>query len=1014
MLEEAAAAASATACATVGSGSSSTGDAAKATSSPARREEEAGTTFRAAVDEAQKIWAGRAAADTPFIRVTEVLPSTQQLRLDCVLQLREKSLQEHDEIGVTEEDAPACSASIWLHLSAFRAPRITLCEDEAILVSRRASRREGEGFSSSSDGEGISSAHEDESISSRREGEDISPHREAEGISSRRHEGISSSGEGIFSHRDGISSHDDGADVSSRGDGEGISFRHEGEGTSSHGEDEGVSPREGEGISAREGEGTSSRREGEGISSRRVGEETSSHGEGEVERTARSDDGLVAGKPSTSAATRMSDEHIMLLMVEMNEALDWLADGGILPPFTIPSSGMRALLAVHNEAVRAVCAALQALLVGCQRAQALVRMSAWRGYTPALAANTAPDASSSAAAARFHHGSGKPIPSLYSANFEKSCVPAPRTAGAVFGGCGMLVYFRSSPSPYLGLSGTEMPRTYVEFQSLVQGWQLARIVQSVMGDGLNASLWNESGDDLDDSDDCSDNDSRGSSESGADEAFEANVLPRLRLRVRTLSSAAHFEPRREKERSHTHDGVGLLRIGSQSSFESMPDEPSDVRAHGEPPSVVKVFDSPVSTSRRGSSGVRNSRLTAARSRDGSRRLRDPSVLAQACGRRTHVALIDAAAAFEIDPRLAARCVVAPREGARPASARCLFNAQLAAEVGRTDLWRVWMLASCALSAAEVDGGALLDTSFSLMAPLFQAVFQDRLRQRDVQTVALLAAIAASQYNTLPLSPEAAVGCMACVQVYGDLLHRWGLMMQSAELLKYAPSHAEERLEESLLPGILTVQYICPAPQPTKQYTVSAPQSPQAMRRMDPQASSPSLGGSGCWYVGGASNAASSTALHVTGGLCNSSSGSLASRHAEPLTEAVHPQCAVCQLRVRGLAWFCSGCGHGGHMQCVTRWMLLRPGEPSDGFCPTGCGCCCRDAPQAAPIDASLYEVKDNSPPSSPKPQSHPGQPGASTKSPERPFTRASAMGNSSVTHRHKRTPSKTRITQLFL
>ena len=84
-----------------------------------------------------------------------------------------------------------------------------------------------------------------------------------------------------------------------------------------------------------------------------------------------------------------------------------------------------------------------------------------------------------------------------------------------------------------------------------------------------------------------------------------------------------------------------------------------------------------------------------------------------------MALIDAAANLEIDKGLAARYVVAPRGAALSASARCLLNGNLAAEHGRAELWRLWMLASTAFSAAEQERHLLLATSFSLMAPLLQ-------------------------------------------------------------------------------------------------------------------------------------------------------------------------------------------------------------------------------------------------------------------------------------------------------
>ena len=101
----------------------------------------------------------------------------------------------------------------------------------------------------------------------------------------------------------------------------------------------------------------------------------------------------------------------------------------------------------------------------------------------------------------------------------------------------------------------------------MQGWQLARIVQSVMGDGLAASLWNASGDELEDSDDYSDDESRGGSDSGNDDSsYDASALPRLRLRVRThsivQSRLSSTTPSRNSERraSGMTDSIVKARV----------------------------------------------------------------------------------------------------------------------------------------------------------------------------------------------------------------------------------------------------------------------------------------------------------------------------------------------------------------------------------------------------------------------------------------------------------------------
>lgn len=46
------------------------------------------------------------------------------------------------------------------------------------------------------------------------------------------------------------------------------------------------------------------------------------------------------------------------------------------------------------------------------------------------------------------------------------------------------------------------------------------------------------------------------------------------------------------------------------------------------------------------------------------------------------------------------------------------------------------------------------------------------------------------------------------------------------------------------------------------------------------------------------------------------------------------RCALCELPVRGLAWACPRCHHGGHLDHMVRWFAHSPA------CPAGCGCLC--------------------------------------------------------------------------
>jgi hypothetical protein len=47
-------------------------------------------------------------------------------------------------------------------------------------------------------------------------------------------------------------------------------------------------------------------------------------------------------------------------------------------------------------------------------------------------------------------------------------------------------------------------------------------------------------------------------------------------------------------------------------------------------------------------------------------------------------------------------------------------------------------------------------------------------------------------------------------------------------------------------------------------------------------------------------------------------------------------CAICMASVRGTAFFCASCGHGGHPDHVKTWF------EQSVECPTGCGCRCQE------------------------------------------------------------------------
>ena len=49
-------------------------------------------------------------------------------------------------------------------------------------------------------------------------------------------------------------------------------------------------------------------------------------------------------------------------------------------------------------------------------------------------------------------------------------------------------------------------------------------------------------------------------------------------------------------------------------------------------------------------------------------------------------------------------------------------------------------------------------------------------------------------------------------------------------------------------------------------------------------------------------------------------------------------CALCNLRVTGLSWYCVTCGHGGHLKHMKTFFMAA--GTGNELCPTGCGCRC--------------------------------------------------------------------------
>lgn len=124
-------------------------------------------------------------------------------------------------------------------------------------------------------------------------------------------------------------------------------------------------------------------------------------------------------------------------------------------------------------------------------------------------------------------------------------------------------------------------------------------------------------------------------------------------------------------------------------------------------------------------------------------------------------------------------------------------------------------------------------------------------------------------------------------------------------------------------------------------------------------------GTGCWYLGAAgsrSKLAESPDKKSIAGSAAQGDAPLSIRlsASEDLTGLLHGSpsrvappklpreralCAVCQLPVKGLAWHCGTCGHGGHHACMMRWMKVADRCAGmhgtfGGQCPAACGCEC--------------------------------------------------------------------------
>ena len=369
-------------------------------------------------------------------------------------------------------------------------------------------------------------------------------------------------------------------------------------------------------------------------------------------------------------------------------------------------------------------------------------------------------------------------------------------------------------------------------------------------------------------------------------------------------------------------------------------------------------------------------------------------------------LVDHVAHAEVDRSLATQYRVAARRSVRAGSASdlCRHNAAVALASGRADLWRVWMMAACATAAQEPRRLTAGGVAFGFAPPVLTALVHERLRQRDVQTVALLSCLTThSRAPRTPLLPrEDEASYQRCRQIYCDLLVRWQLVVPLAEIAKFGGSGPSPVESPPPPPGA------APAPAGAILVTVTSAQSPLRPQpsvsttgyargaggaggtagscqggggahygALVPLAEVAKYGASvgrrvpstprdgklrvcssedsvrGAWYFGGVDTSSTRGAISASTSAHSlpTVDESLSDEH-QPAHRAERTRCTVCQLPARGLVWFCGVCGHGGHLRCMREWFGERGGGQALGMalggCPSGCGCRCLHAAPPEP------------------------------------------------------------------
>ncbi|KAI9295853.1 hypothetical protein K502DRAFT_303240 [Neoconidiobolus thromboides FSU 785] len=136
-------------------------------------------------------------------------------------------------------------------------------------------------------------------------------------------------------------------------------------------------------------------------------------------------------------------------------------------------------------------------------------------------------------------------------------------------------------------------------------------------------------------------------------------------------------------------------------------------------------------------------------------------------------------------------------------------------------------------------------------------------------------------------------------LYAEILYKWGLLDQRAELLKNSEILKQDKNHIGL--EIHPTCYHCLSP-----------------LEFENGLNSPSLGNNNN----------------------NGNKENVIKRYCKKCYQhRMYPKCTICQTFVKGISSFCNICGHGGHMNHMKEWFDTNF-EGENAACPAGCGCNC--------------------------------------------------------------------------